>query len=61
MADLPEPVDITASVSRLASVLSIASRWPGRSASKPIASRATRSIRSPARGTRTGLPRAGEH
>src|SRR3954452_12386239 len=59
MADLPEPVDITARVSRPASALSIASRWPGRSDSKPIASRATRSIRSmrPRRGTRSGLPR----
>src|SRR3954467_10968728 len=58
MADLPEPVDITARVSRPASVLSIASRCPGRSASKPIASRATRSIGSvrPRRGTRSGLP-----
>src|SRR5215210_6538085 len=56
MADLPEPVDITASVSRPASVLSIASRWPGRSASKPIASRATRSIGSLRRATRTGYP-----
>src|SRR3954454_19318719 len=59
MADLPEPVDMTARVSRPASVLSIASRCPGRRASKPIASRATRSIGSvrPRRGTRSGLPR----
>src|SRR3954451_8228282 len=58
MADLPEPVDMTARVSWPASRLSIASRWPGRSASKPIASRATRSIGSvrPRRGTRSGLP-----
>src|SRR3954453_19142053 len=46
MADLPEPVDMTTSVSRPASTDSIASRWPGRSASKPKASRAARSMRS---------------
>src|SRR5689334_17550711 len=54
MADLPEPVDITASVSRPASTASIASRWPGRSAAKPNASRATRSIRSSVRATVAG-------
>src|SRR3954467_4581566 len=37
---------MTASVSRPRSALSIASRWPGRSSVKPIASRATRAIRS---------------
>jgi hypothetical protein len=35
MADLPEPVDMTTSVSRPSSSASIASRWPGRSVSKP--------------------------
>src|SRR3954451_13381460 len=44
MADLPEPVDITTSVSRPARTDSIASRCPGRSASKPNVSRATCSI-----------------
>src|SRR5215218_5599764 len=37
---------MTASVSRPRSALSIAWRWPGRSSVKPIASRATRAIRS---------------
>src|SRR3954469_7260116 len=37
---------MTASVSRPRSALSIAWRWPGRSSAKPIASRATRAIRS---------------
>src|SRR4051812_33444381 len=37
---------MTASVSRPRSALSIASRWPGRSWAKPIASRATLAIRS---------------
>src|SRR3954454_16031049 len=37
---------MTASVSRPRSAVSIASRWPGRSSVKPIASRATRAIRS---------------
>src|ERR1051325_6032971 len=38
---------MTASASRRASTASIASRWPGRRASKPNVSRATRSMRSP--------------
>src|SRR3954470_14164414 len=44
MADLPEPVDITHSVSRPASTLSTPSRWPGRSVRKPKCSFASRSI-----------------
>jgi hypothetical protein len=44
MADLPEPVDITTSVSRPARMASMASRWPGRSDSYSKVSRATRSI-----------------
>src|SRR5918995_299118 len=47
MADLPEPVDITATVSRPSSTDSIASRWPGRSASKPNASRAALGVQLP--------------
>src|SRR3954454_934 len=48
MADLPYPVDMTASVSRPSSTLSTASACSGRSSSKPNTSRAARSIRSPA-------------
>src|SRR4051795_7089184 len=44
MADLPEPVDITHSVSRPASTLSTPSRCPGRSVRKPKCSFASRSI-----------------
>src|SRR5436309_11742258 len=44
MADLPDPVDITHSVSRPASTLSTPSRWPGRSVRKPKCFFASRSI-----------------
>src|SRR5215218_9157182 len=46
---------MTASVSRPRSALSIAWRWPGRSSVKPIASRATRAIRSLASPPMDGL------
>src|SRR3954452_14455763 len=58
MADLPDPVDMTASVSRPARTASIASRCPGRRASKPNASRATRSIRSVGAAIAAGIPAA---
>src|SRR5262245_5510892 len=63
MADLPAPVDITTSTSRPASTASIASSCPGRSASKPNASRATRSIRdsSPRRPRVTGMDQPWSH
>src|SRR3954469_12839512 len=44
MADFPAPVDMTASTSRPSNAAAIASACPGRSAEKPNASRATRSI-----------------
>src|SRR4051795_2769524 len=44
MADLPAPVDMTASTSRPSKTAEMASACPGRSSEKPNASRATRSI-----------------
>src|SRR3954470_235807 len=44
MADFPEPVDMTTSVSRPFRIDSIASRCPGRKVTKPNVSRATESI-----------------
>src|SRR3954464_5956475 len=44
MADLPAPVDMTASTSRPSNTAEMASTCPGRSSEKPNASRATRSI-----------------
>src|SRR3954453_7783569 len=60
MADLPEPVDMTTSVSRPARTASIASRCPGRSASKPKVSRATTSIGGVNICTSADSPKAGQ-
>src|SRR3954447_3750112 len=45
MADLPYPVDMTASVSQPSSTRSTASPWPGRRCSQPNTSRAARRMR----------------